>query len=97
MTYTCIGKRRGQHGEILPCTNTSEKPTNAERPDWGFLCTQCSGSPVSRKPLTLDLPDMDNPDMAEFAADLDYYPLDDPRNQSDIEQDELDNLQELDL
>lgn len=50
MSYTCIGQRkvsnrRNERSQLVRCVNTSETPNFAERPDWGFLCPECSGQP----------------------------------------------------
>jgi len=97
MFYTCIGKRRGQHGNIAGCINTSENPSVPARPEWGYLCTECSKSPAHVRELVLDLPDFDKVDEGNFGDDLNFYALEDSRTQESIEQEELDALEEMEL
>src|SRR5580692_10096870 len=63
MTYRCIGQRkinnhRTDRTELVRCTVESETPNNPNRPEWGFLCLQCSGEApkgpkVYEEPLNL--------------------------------------------
>ena len=96
MIYTCIGKRKGEHGHPFQCTNTSPTPSNPDRPEWGFLCVQCSSTRYGRAPLQVDLPDEDKPNAREFE------PCELPQGRvtsrvEETEAEELDALQELDL
>lgn len=41
--YKCIGKRYDEHRQLVECQNTSDSPSRADRPEWGYLCETCSG------------------------------------------------------
>jgi hypothetical protein len=62
VSYTCIGKRRGEHGTIVECANVSEAPSRPDRPEWGYLCPQCLGTQYGRQPLRVDSSDDDGLD-----------------------------------
>jgi hypothetical protein len=57
MSFQCIGQKRvrrhsADKGELVRCTNTSETPTNAAKPEWGWLCAECSSMPaIGARPL----------------------------------------------
>ena len=65
MRYICVGKRKDAHGKLFQCTNTSDAPSNPNRPEWGFLCVECSSTRYGRSPLQIDKPDRDNPNEYE--------------------------------
>lgn len=96
---SCIGKLK-DHGKIVSCTNVSEIPTNPERPEWGYLCSECANVRYGRQQLKLDLPDHDKPNAREFEPYEMYHsgragmksPDDDMS-----EQEEMDTLQELEI
>lgn len=96
--FTCIGKRRGPHGEIAACTNTSEIPSNPARPDWGFLCSDCANAKPNRRPrISLEIPDVDPPNVPDVdptEAEYQGYSLEDFEP---TEQEEIEALEELDL
>jgi hypothetical protein len=87
MRYTCIGKRRGDHGSVVACANVSETPSRPERPEWGYLCPQCLGTQYGRQPLRLDLPDLDKPN----APELEAFEME-PGSYSQIEESEAEEL-----
>ena len=93
MTYTCIGKRKGRHGEVFQCTNTSDRPSNSQHPEWGYLCPQCLGTQYGHATLHVDVADIDKPNDVELDPCEQQVPS--PFEQS--EQEEIDHLQELDL
>ena len=106
MRYTCIGKRRGEHGAVVDCANVSESPTKPDRPEWGYLCPQCLGTQYGRQPLRLDLPDMDKPNQLErehygvpiFAQGRDHVERIEREELEDLRLDEkFDEVCELDL
>jgi hypothetical protein len=68
MTYTCIGKRKGERGTVISCTNTSETPSIADKPQFGWLCPLCLGTQYGRPTPALDLPDNDHPNAPELEA-----------------------------
>ena len=51
LMFPCIGKRKvqahkdGGH-ETVQCTNQSELPSNPARPEWGYLCPECSAASI---------------------------------------------------
>jgi hypothetical protein len=94
--FTCIGKRKGAHGRLEGCTNTSETPSNPSRPDWGYLCPTCLGTQYGRTTLTLDLPDVDMPEFTDYERTVEYY-RDHTRDMEPTEAEEIANLQELDI
>ena len=89
--YTCIGKRHDSHGQVIKCSNTSDVPTNPDRPEWGFLCAACLGTRYGHQPLQVDLPDADKPNVREME------PCEMPHEPVRGEQDDWDSLQELDV
>jgi hypothetical protein len=94
--FTCIGKRKGEHGSIVKCTNQSETPTRADRPDWGYLCSECLGTRYGRAPLHVEIPDMEKPN----APELEAYELEGVRSgrfEQESEAEELADLRELEL
>lgn len=60
--YRCIGQIKDNHGHVTRCSNTSETPTNPNKPHWGYLCHACANRPPERhsavKPV-FDIPDID--------------------------------------
>lgn len=47
--YKCIGQHRDKlSGKLIRCTHESETPTNAARPEWGWLCETCAATPRLR-------------------------------------------------
>ena len=96
MTYTCIGKRKGEHGAPFQCTSTSDTPSNLARPEWGFLCVECSSTRYGRAPLQVETLDADKPNSLEFEpCELLHGRA--TAQVDETEQDELDHLEELDL
>lgn len=71
--YNCIGKRRDSKGQLILCDSTSENPSVASRPEFGFLCFGCAGSPPISRPLLVDLPDRDHPNQTEFEPCEEYH------------------------
>lgn len=55
--FQCIGQRQvrehaGQPSKLVQCTNESEIPTRADKPEWGWLCSDCANrSPSGARPL----------------------------------------------
>jgi hypothetical protein len=94
--FICIGKRKGEHGAIVKCTNQSEVPSRAARPDWGFLCQDCLDTRYGRAPLHVDAVDFDKPNHLELDPSELYHGRVNLRV-DESEQEELDNLNELDL
>src|SRR5271154_7046079 len=50
MTYICIGhrkisNRRNERSQLVRCTNESETPSILGRPEFGYLCEECSSQP----------------------------------------------------
>lgn len=88
--FTCIGKRRGEHGTVTECGNSSPTPSRADRPEWGYLCPQCLGTQYGRQPLRLDLPDLDKPN----APELEAFEME-PGSYSQIEESEAEELADL--
>lgn len=87
--YICIGKYQGAHGQLLPCTNTSEVPTNPDRPEWGFLCSDCANSKPNRRPiLEVEQPEVDKPN---------FEPTDSYYNMAEVENDESIDFEPLEL
>jgi hypothetical protein len=48
--YQCIGQHRvklheSDRSRLIRCANISETPSNPDRPEWGWLCSNCSGAP----------------------------------------------------
>ena len=99
--YNCIGKRKGEHGSIFQCTNTSDTPSNPSRPEWGFLCPTCSGIQYGRPAIQLDLPDVDHPNAREFEPYEMHHSgragLKSADDFEQTEQEELDALNELEI
>ena len=105
MTFTCIGKRRDGHGQIVPCTNTSDTPTGAGLfPENGngelvrlevYLCAECSGTRINgaRPQYNPDILDVDKPNEPEEDSDAEYQGY----NFELSEQEEIENLEELDI
>ena len=58
MSFQCIGQKRvsqhaGDRSQLVRCNNESDTPSNWDRPEWGYLCTACSGAPpVAYSPMT---------------------------------------------
>ena len=92
--FTCIGKRKGEQGTIIKCTNTSETPSRADRPDWGWLCPQCLGTQYGRPTLHVDLVDADKPNPPELEA-FEMEGLNTRYEESEAE--ELADLRDLEL
>jgi len=94
MIYKCIGNRRGEHGSIVSCVNTSDTPSRTDRPEWGYLCPQCLGTQYGRRTLTVEVPDVDHPNTPE----LEPFEMD-PGNgyQYESEAEELAGLFDLEL
>lgn len=94
MIYTCIGKRKVGK-EIVSCTNTSPTPSKPERPEWGFLCSQCLGTQYGRPSVNVDLPDIDKPN----APELEAYEMEgfNPHFNDESEAEELADLRDLEL
>jgi hypothetical protein len=90
MAYHCIGKRRGEHGAVVDCTNVSETPYRADRPQWGYLCPQCLGTQYGRPTFHADLPDLDKPN----APELEAFEME-PGSGSLIEESEAEELADL--
>ena len=96
MTYTCIGKRKDEHGKVFQCARASDAPSNLARPDWGFLCDLCSSTRYGRAPLQVEILDADKPNSLEFEPCELLHGRGTTRI-DETEQDELDHLEELDL
>ena len=94
--FTCIGKRKGDHGKPFQCTNTSEAPSVADRPEWGFLCLECSSTRYGRAPLQVEAPDLDKPNHMETEPSELYHGRVNLRV-DESEAEEMDHLNELDL
>jgi hypothetical protein len=95
MIYTCIGKRKGEHGKPFQCTATSETPSNPNRADWGFLCFECSSTRYGRSPLHVEAPDGDTPNEYEPEPVELLHGRFERVEESEAE--EMDHLIELDL
>ena len=54
MPFQCIGqfyvKVKGGSNQLVRCTETSETPTDAAHPSWGWLCEHCANSPARPAP-----------------------------------------------
>lgn len=94
--FICIGRRKDNHGRIIYCTKTSETPSNSARPEWGWLCEECSGARYGRAPLELSLPDIDKPNALEMDPSELYHGRVNLRV-DESEAEEMDKLTELEI
>lgn len=90
MTYTCIGKRKGERGKLVACTNTSETPSNSARAEWGYLCLDCLHTQYGRASLHVETVDLDKPNPPELEA----YELA-PGSNNRLEESEAEELADL--
>jgi hypothetical protein len=56
LQYQCIGQRRvklhaGEKGKLVRCENSSEAPSNPDKPSWGYLCSECASSTSKHEEL----------------------------------------------
>jgi hypothetical protein len=94
--FTCIGRRKDGQGKPRECTNTSEVPSNSNRPEWGYLCPLCLGTQYGRAQIHVEIPDMDKPNARELEPfEFENYNHTNIYGQDESEQ--WDNLEELDL
>ena len=93
MTYICIGKRKGDHGRLIPCTNTSDTPSVPGRAEWGYLCAECMATQYGRPQIHVDVPDTDHPNVPELEA----YELAGKSGMDESEAEELAGLRDLEL
>lgn len=55
--YRCIGQKRvrlheSDRGQLVRCLAESEIPSNPDRPDFGYLCSECANAPpVQHSPI----------------------------------------------
>lgn len=66
----CIGKSRNNNSGVLTQCSNSGEATNPARPEWGFLCGQCSGAApnrLSRPTYQVEHIDLDKPEGQELS------------------------------
>ena len=56
LTYQCIGQHKmrahaGEKAKLVRCENSSDTPTRADRPEWGYLCGECSSTTTKHDEL----------------------------------------------
>jgi hypothetical protein len=66
--FICIGKRKGDHGRSVACTNTSDTPSIAAQAEWGWLCPQCLATQYGRPTFQHEIVDIDKPNTPELEA-----------------------------
>lgn len=95
--YQCIGKFF-RNRVLVQCSNTSETPSRADHPEWGFLCPNCSAArpAIPRKAFQAPVLDLDKPNQIEPEEPGDL-PEDGYTRLEELDQDDFDSLQEIDL
>lgn len=56
LTYQCIGQHRvrqhaSEKGKLVRCENSSDTPSREDKPEWGFLCAECSSSQAKHEEM----------------------------------------------
>lgn len=67
--YRCIG----QSASKGRCTNERETPSNPDRPEWGFLCSECANAPANRNSPMASMRHAEPVNVGAMQADIQEY------------------------